>query len=174
MEYRLKNGTATVLLCIAAAVVYGEIHDQITVRICLEYFTIGHPLIFGEQPPTVLAALWGVAATWWMGLILGIVMAVASSAGSRPIRKTRTLVKPIAILLAVMAVCACIAGFVGYHSTGGLYFSYGLGLAIPEAKQSAFLADLYAHNASYLIGFFGGLFVANRVWSSRRKLEAAQ
>jgi len=28
-----------VLLCVAAAVVYGIVHDQITARVCVEYFT---------------------------------------------------------------------------------------------------------------------------------------
>lgn len=32
---------AIVLLCIASAVVYGILHDQITARLCVEYFTIG-------------------------------------------------------------------------------------------------------------------------------------
>jgi len=31
-----------VLLSIASAVAYGIVHDQITARICIEYFTIGY------------------------------------------------------------------------------------------------------------------------------------
>jgi hypothetical protein len=34
---------AIILLSIASAVGYGIVHDQITARICIEYFTIGHP-----------------------------------------------------------------------------------------------------------------------------------
>jgi len=37
---------AIVLLCIVAAVVYGVVHDQVTARVCVEYFTIGHPPVF--------------------------------------------------------------------------------------------------------------------------------
>ncbi|MFI5379272.1 MAG: hypothetical protein ACHRHE_08245 [Tepidisphaerales bacterium] len=37
---------ATILLCILAAVCYGIVHDQVTARICVEYFTIGHPPVF--------------------------------------------------------------------------------------------------------------------------------
>jgi len=37
------------LSCILAAVFYGILHDQITARICVEYFTIGHPIVFGTE-----------------------------------------------------------------------------------------------------------------------------
>ena len=56
---------AIVLQCVAACVVYGVIHNQFTVRICLEYFTIGHPPVFPTKNPTLLALGWGVLASWW-------------------------------------------------------------------------------------------------------------
>jgi len=43
-----------VLLSMASAITYGIIHDQVTARICVEYFTIGHPPIFGTEDPTLL------------------------------------------------------------------------------------------------------------------------
>jgi len=61
-----------VLLCIVSAVVYGILHDQVTARACVEYFTIGHPPVFKTDSPTLLALGWGVIATWWVGLLLGI------------------------------------------------------------------------------------------------------
>ena len=56
-----------ILLCVLAAIVYGILHDQVTARVCVEYFTIGHPPIFHTDDPTLLAFGWGVIATWWMG-----------------------------------------------------------------------------------------------------------
>jgi hypothetical protein len=44
-----------ILLCIEAAIVYGILHDQVTARVCVEYFTIGHPPIFHTDDPTLLA-----------------------------------------------------------------------------------------------------------------------
>lgn len=35
-----------ILLCLVSAVGYGILHDQVTARICVEYFTIGHPMLF--------------------------------------------------------------------------------------------------------------------------------
>src|SRR5262245_56111915 len=108
------HSLAIVLLSILAAVVYGILHDQVTARVCVEYFPIGHAPIFGTDDPTLLGLGWGVIATWWMGLLLGVPLAVAARAGSRPKRSVGSLLRPIVILLAVMAVCALIAGVVGW------------------------------------------------------------
>jgi hypothetical protein len=32
-----------ILACVAAAIIYGILHDQITARVCVEYFTVFHP-----------------------------------------------------------------------------------------------------------------------------------
>jgi hypothetical protein len=56
-----------VLLSIASAVAYGISHDQVTARVCVEYFTIGHPPVFATESPTFLALGWGTIATCWSG-----------------------------------------------------------------------------------------------------------
>jgi hypothetical protein len=48
------HAIAIVILCIVSAVSYGILHDQITARICVEYFTIGHPPVFDTTSPTWL------------------------------------------------------------------------------------------------------------------------
>ena len=88
-----------VALAMAAAISYGIVHDQITARICLEYFTIGHPRLIASESPTVLALFWGVVATWWVGLPLGIALAVAARIGGRPKLTATDLVRPLAKLL---------------------------------------------------------------------------
>src|SRR6185295_13945122 len=104
---------AIVLLCVAAAVVYGILHDQVTARICVEYFTIGHPPVFNTDDPSLLALGWGVIATWWVGVILGIPLALAAQLGSNPKRSARSLIRPLIILMAISALCAAIAGTIG-------------------------------------------------------------
>src|SRR5262249_43182022 len=103
-----------ILLCIGCAVVYGVLHDQVTARICVEYFTLGHPRIFGTDDPTLLALGWGILATWWVGLLLGVPLALVAQLGKRPRRDAGSLVRPIAVLMVVMAVCATLAGLVGW------------------------------------------------------------
>lgn len=63
-----------VLAAVGAAVGYGIVHDQITVRISPEYFTIGHPRLIETSSLTILALFWGVVATWWVGLPLGFLV----------------------------------------------------------------------------------------------------
>ncbi len=158
-----------VLMCVGAAVAYGIVHDQITVRVCAEYFTVGHPPVFNTQDPTLLALGWGVLATWWAGLLLGVPLAAAARAGSRPRRFARSLVRPVVKLLVVMAGCAVIAGVIGWLlATDGVVFLVGpLATELPPERHVPFLADLRAHSASYAVGFLGGLVVVASVWRSR-------
>lgn len=163
-----------VLLCILAAVVYGILHDQITARVCVEYFTIGHPPVFETDSPMLLAIGWGVIATWWAGAILGIPAALLSQIGSWPRCSARQLVRPICVLLAVMAGAALLAGIAGYWAaqSGTLFLAEPLASKIPPAKHVAFLADASAHLASYGVGFAGGLFVWGYILRRRWKLVA--
>ena len=105
---------AIVLLCVAAAVVYGVLHNQVTARVCVEYFTIGHPPLFYTDSPIRLAIGWGVIATWWVGLILGILLALAARAGYPPPVPVERLVRPVLRLLLVMGTVAILAGTVGF------------------------------------------------------------
>jgi hypothetical protein len=161
-----------VVLCIGAAVVYGIVHDQITARVCVEYVTIGHPPIFGTDDPTLLGIGWGILATWWVGLGLGIPLAIAARAGQRPKRPVGSLVRPIVSLLVVMAVFALGAGLLGWllASHRAVFLVGWLAREVPADRHVPFLADLWAHSASYLIGFIGGIVVIVMVWRSRRTL----
>lgn len=161
---------AIVALCVAAAVVYGVLHDQVTARVCVEYFTIGHPPIFGTDDPTMLALGWGVIATWWVGAILGGTLAVAARFGRRSPRTTRSLVRPVVQLMLVLGGVAVGAGVLGWvlASAGIVALVEPLASEVPRAKHTAFLTDLWAHSASYLFGSVGGVMVCVRVWRSRK------
>src|SRR5436190_782619 len=65
-----------IAMCTGAAIVYGVVHDQVTARVCVEYFTIGHPPVFGTDDPTLLGLGWGVIATWWVGAVGGGIVCV--------------------------------------------------------------------------------------------------
>jgi H+/Cl- antiporter ClcA len=163
---------AIVGLCVAATVIYGIVHDQVTARVCIEYFTVGHPPVFGTEDPTLLGIGWGIIATWWVGLILGIPLAFAARAGSRPERSVRSLIRPVVGLMIVAALCAIVAGVVGWvlAHEGIIFLANDLASEkIPRERHAAFLADGFAHTTSYAVGFVGGLVVIARVWRSRRR-----
>lgn len=158
-----------VLECTLAACVYGMLHDQITVRVCGEYFTIGHPPVFDTDSPTLLALSWGIFATWWMGLLLGIGLGLAARAGTRPKRSARSLFRPIAMLMALTGLGALLAGIVGFTlaESGFIWLEKPLYNQVPRELHSRFLADLWAHSASYVVGAVGGVLVIVRVWRTR-------
>lgn len=158
-----------ILLCIVAAVTYGIVHDQVTARVCVEYFTVGHPPVFGTDDPTLLGLGWGIIATWWVGLLVGIPLAVAARAGTRPKRSTHSLVQPIVRLLAVMAGCAIVAGSVGWILAwvGAVFLAGPIASILSPDRHVPFIADLWAHSASYFVGLIGGFVLVVRVWRTR-------
>jgi hypothetical protein len=169
--WSLVQSFGIVLMCILAAVVYGIAHDQVTARVCVEYFTVGHPLILPTEDPTLLGLIWGVVATWWVGLLLGVPLAVVARAGSRPKRSVGSLVRPVALLLLVMAACALAAGVTGWTlaRTGAIYLVDPIASVLPGERHAPFLADAWAHSASYLAGMAGGVVVLVLVWRSRAR-----
>lgn len=160
---------AIILLSVGAAIGYGIVHDQVTARVCVEYFTIGHPPIFATDDPTLLGLGWGIIATWWMGLFLGILLAIVARTGSRPKRSVGSLVRPVLTLLSVMGVAALLAGVTGWMLARNNIITLTGPLAneLPADRHAVFLADLWAHSASYFVGFAGGLVAIARIWRSR-------
>lgn len=163
---------AIVVLSVFAAIAYGIVHDQITARVCLEYFTIGHPQIFSVpvSSPTVIALVWGVVATWWVGFGLGIPLAIAARAGARPKIPAGDLLRPLLVLMGIAGVLALGAGIVGYlaASCDWIVLHDSLADRVPQNLQTRFIADLFAHNMSYAAGGIGGLALVIRTWRSRR------
>jgi len=162
-----------ILLCIFAAVLYGILHDQITARICVEYFTVGHPPVFETNSPTLLALGWGIIATWWVGAILGVLIAASARLGDGSKLTARQLVGPISILLTVMAITALLAGIVGYWlaRNGAVYLVAPFDTLLPAEKHAAFIADLWTHLASYGVGFIGGVVICAQTIVRRNRLS---
>ncbi len=160
-------------LAMLSAVGYGVLHDQVTARICVEYFTIGHPVIYPTSSPTLLGIIWGVVATWWMGLALGILLALCARLGPRPKLTVRQMRRPIALLLAVVGVCAVAAGGLGglLARAGQVWLVEPLATMVPRERHIPFLIDLWSHSASYVASTVGGLALS--VWAWRKRSEAS-
>jgi hypothetical protein len=160
-----------ILLSIAAAVTYGILHDQVTARICVEYFTVGHPPVFGTDDPTLLGLGWGILATWWVGLILGVLLALAARAGSRPKLGVRQLIGSLGVMLLAVGVFAAIAGVVGHAAAqrGWVVLLEPMASILPAERHVAFITDLWIHLASYAGAFLGGIVLCIRVFRRRKR-----
>lgn len=161
-----------ILLCVASAIVYGVCHDQVTARVCVEYFTVGHTPILPTESPTLLALFYGTMATWWVGVIFGVLAALASRAGSWPKLEAAHLIRSIACLLTVMAVASILAGVTGYQlaNSGGFVLPEPLGSRVAEDRHDLFFADTLAHLAAYGVGLLGGLILCAGVLVHRRRM----
>jgi len=160
-------------LGVVAAVAYGIAHDNVTARVCVEYFTIGHAPIFGTESPTLLALGWGVVATWWVGFGLGIILALACRLGRYPKLTAGDLLRPLGLLLGSMAVVSLVAGLVGYYSAtrGWVWLVGPIASRVPQDRHHVFLADLWAHLAAYASAAAGGVVLA--VWARFRRTRLA-
>ncbi len=114
---------AFVLICVAVAMLYGILNDQITSRISWEYFYYGKelaPTLGPQTPPDPLALSLqavriGVEATWSAGLILGVAMLIANNPSAHPQLPYRRLLARLPRIAAMTVISAVIFGFAGYY-----------------------------------------------------------
>jgi hypothetical protein len=164
-----------IALATAVAVAYGVVHDQITARLCVEYFSLAHPPLFPVSSPTLLGLCWGIAATIGIGLILGFLLAQASQSPGLPPMRVRSLVGPLLLIVAVAAIGAASAGMIGYSLSRHSVIELPNLLAddwvskLSRSQQDRFIAVWFAHAASYLFGLVGGGVLILRIWNRRQR-----
>lgn len=170
----------TILLCLFGAIAFGIVHDLVTANSCVEYFTIGHPKVIESENPFLLALVWGVLATWWVGLILGTLIVLSNAIGKRDKVPFAIIRSYVIRLLLIMILTSALAGITGYilANTGVIYLVGELVDQIPSGKHSVFLAVAWAHLSSYIVGFIGGIVICMKVWMKRtnpaRKVKSNQ
>lgn len=133
-----------------AAVGYGVVHDQISIRISPPYLLDWHPSLLPTRDPTTVALVWGVVATWWFGLILGAVLAGASTLGPRPQAPWAWIVRATAAVFATSAVAATLALLVFAALRIELPNLFGeVYAALDPVGRLAFSRTAAMHEASY-------------------------
>jgi hypothetical protein len=167
MEY-LKIILASIFL----SVFYGITHDLVTTQVSIEYFTIGHPIIIDTNSPIKLALLWGTIATWWVGLIIGILVSLSSRLGRKPKLSVEDLIKPLLNLIIIMFAGAILGGLIGYITSINQIFTLVPRLAkqIDPSRHHLFLTAGWAHTASYLVGFLGGIALCIKIIIQRSRI----
>ncbi len=74
------------------------------------------------------------------------------------------------LLLLAVGVCAFVVALGGYYlaSRGYVVLTGSLAQRVPPLEHTAFIVDGFAHSASYLAGFVGGVILMIRTWRSRK------
>lgn len=163
-----------VALSIAAAVLYGIAHDLVTAHWCVEYFTFGHPPLVRTASPVLLALAWGVMATWWLGLLLGIVLACAARLGPWPGLAARQLVVPVCVVLLSAGLAATLFGWRGTvkAGSGSARLPPRLAVALPPERHAPFVGAWFAHTASYAVAGLGGFTIG--LWALKKRHALAR
>jgi len=165
-----------VLMCVAIAIAYGILNDQMTCAISWEYFYYGKELavVLGPQaPPAIVplhlqAAKIGIMATWFAGVIIGVSMLIANN----PSPKKRQL--PYARLVARLPAFVLIAavGAAIFGLTGRLYLLNWMSEDFRELAATNlwhpknFMTVYGIHLGGYLGGLLGMVY---SIWSIRRE-----
>jgi hypothetical protein len=160
-----------VLLFTVGAVLFGILHDQVTARVCLEYFTVAHARLIVSESPTLVGLVWGVAATWWAGLAVGLWLAATAQEGDAPRLTARDFVRPAAYLFGAMAAASALGGTLGYvlAQRGAISIGPEFASRVPAVRQALFMADVWAHISAYAAGFAGTVVVDR--WVRRRRSQ---
>jgi hypothetical protein len=171
-------------LSILAASLYGILNDQITVSISPEYFSVFKRAQFWDllaatgfdhAPTRVQAILIGAAATWWFGLLLGLLLGNAGVIGRRPRLTTREFLRAVGLVMAIAAGTSLAFGLWGYArgpvrsalnsaSIDGVWpFLEGI-----QDTRRAFAVGCW-HDGAYLGGLIGTILACGIVQKRRRR-----
>jgi hypothetical protein len=160
-----------VLLGLGALVGYAVLQDQVSARLCPEYFTVLHPPIPGVSDPTLLGLGWGFLGAWWGGVLLGFVLSFAATLGPRPALTPRELVRPIAVLVGVLAGVTALTGFTVWYHAGvlGVTLRAEMTGLVPVEKHRGLLTVACYHLSAYVTATAGGVVLCVWVWVQRRR-----
>ncbi|MEI6520303.1 MAG: hypothetical protein WCO98_09755 [bacterium] len=158
---------AYLVLTIAAAGLFGAIHDQISYTVSPEYYTQFKFYQFNLHneaiPERIRAAQVGFLASWWMGIPLGLLTCLAGFIHKTPALMRRALLWSLPVIIAfVLAVSLC--GLVyGFIKTAHLDMRDFNNWIIPHGVINIrnFLCVGTMHEAAY----FGGALSITAAWT---------
>ena len=146
-----------VIACLLAGV-YGVLHDQFTYSISKEYYTKfkfrQFGLLHSPLPARAMVSIVGFGATWWMGLIIGLLVGAVGFIHSGPRRMLIISLRSLVLVIAVSLLVGLAGLAYGFFRTTTFDLASYRGWFIPPGLEEPrrFLLVGYMHNASYLGG----------------------
>jgi len=155
-----------------AVVGYAMLQDQVSARLCPEYFTVLHPPIPGLTDPTLLGICWGFIGGWWGGIVLGYAAGLVSTLGPRPPLAPRDFVKPLVVLMCAVGTVTALCGYSVWRHANMLSVSLeGMDELIPPERHRAALVVASYHLVAYASATIGGVVVCVWLRAERRKRD---
>lgn len=164
------------LLCVAVAMLYGVVNDQVTSRISWEYFYYGKelaPIIGAQTPPdtaalSLQAARIGAEATWTAGLIIGVAMLLANNPSKKVPRVSyASMIQRLPVFVLICVIFAVLLGIAGhFYLLNWMGEDFGELAATNLWRPRRFMTVYGVHLGGYIGGVVGVIY---SVWSIRRE-----
>ena len=164
-----------VLIAVIVSGVYGIIHDQFTYSLSPEYYTkfkfyqfgFGYLYEVSGEPTRSIVSYVGWLATWWVGLILGIILSGIGFLHQTAKKMFVVTIKAIGINLMIVIVMGLIGLGIGYLF-GNIEGFENRPYQISEVVEKRdFVAVGWMHNFGYLGGVIG--LIAGVIFSLKKK-----
>jgi hypothetical protein len=171
---------AFLLACVAIALAYGVLHDQVTSTISWEYFAYGKfpaDALPPDEPPNSPRFRWeaakvGMKATWTAGLIIGVALLVANNPrkDGRPRLPNTRLLRFVPLVLGVAVLTSLCLGVAGYF---GAFLPFNADfremVTDDEWRPRRFMAVYGVHLGGYVGGALGTILAVVLVSRARRR-----
>ena len=157
----MKRSLEILIASFVVVILFGIIHNQITIRLSPEFFTMvlpAHSWANGDNL-TWLAIAWGITSTWWVGLIGGFVLTFFARIEDEPRIILSDLVRPALIAIIVAILIEIMFGY-WWSSFFRIYNDFDSGLS--EATYEGLYLVSGLHGMSYLAG--GVAFAGLAIW----------
>jgi ABC-type dipeptide/oligopeptide/nickel transport system permease component len=168
----IKKIFTILLIAISAALfagIYGIIHDQITYSISPEYYTkfkfiqfniVNENDVDKIKYPRIFVAIVGFLATWWFGLILGIILGIVGLVHKDFKTMYKISIKSILIAVSITFLVGILGLFYGKFYLANFPKSEFKNWYIPEnlIDFKNFISVGSMHNFSYFGGIIGLIF----------------
>lgn len=148
---------------------YAAVQDQVSARLCPEYFTHFHNPIPGLTDPTLTGITWGFLGSWWGGAMFGYFAGIAATVGKRPPLRVRQLILPMGVtVLAVAGVTALTGGAVAlYANQLNVEVDRYMAGPVPAERRRELLVVCCYHLAAYVSAVVASVVCV--VWVARSR-----
>lgn len=143
---------------------YGMLQDQVSARLCPEYFTHFHNPIPGVTEPTLVGIAWGFLGAWWGGALFGYFAGLTATIGKRPPLRVKHLVLPMFLTVLAVGGAVAVTGWVVacYADQLNVEVDQYIAGPVPAERRRALMVVACYHQAAYLFSIAGS--IACCVW----------